>query len=381
MMNIRTPRSLLVDGRRLFVAAMGVVALSTGSAQTMVYRENVVRFEVFPQAKRRLVEGIYTVNEHFVTDGQDPSGEIRDGVDHRFTPGNPTMTFRAGRDPSHAAGDWFKQRVPANGHTFGNAPDKLDFALLGRLQLTLTDTSGTARWTDTYTLEDIALAQGAPSDGPNWWFGGKYCTRLKGKGNNWRVQCPATSSSGFAVQLIIKRGDNAVDLFQLDKVTMPSMKTVKLDSAYVGEDTRCNVKDFRCPPYVDYLKTPGEKDGLMLSVLNGELVDAFNTVFDTRDGDRGRDGRPAAIYVVDSKGQLYASIVHMQGLIHHSSLVEGAPVAAAGEFIVSAGRIVSANSCSGHYKPSARLVEVQLREALNRLGYTDSFPFISCGVP
>lgn len=347
MPNMSTPHLArpLVHAWRRKAATASLLVLAAPSAASMEYHDNVVRFDVFPAAQVLLVGGDFTVREHLVTAGQDPSDEIRDGTVLRLPASDPTMNFRAGRHPSAAVADWFKQRVPVNGYTFGDPPKQLNFAVRGQLHLVVTHTSRSPSWTTEYTVEDIVLAQGSQSDQTNWWFGGKSCKRPAGQTS--RVVCKATAGSGLEASLTFKRGDNARDQIQLVKITPPRFDPVYLEREYVGEQLGCTVPRFRCPPYVTYLTKSGELEPLKLATRNGDLVDFFGKPFDTREGDLGRDNRPAAIFVVTLKGEIYASIVHVEGLVHHSSLINGGAVAAAGEISVNAGRIVVATAVRG----------------------------------
>jgi hypothetical protein len=62
--------------------------------------------------------------------------------------------------------------------------------------------------------------------------------------------------------------------------------------------------------------------------------------FDTRDGATLRPGPPRAIFVLDNQANLYASLIETVGEFHHSSLLSGQPVAAAGEIVARRGTVV-----------------------------------------
>jgi hypothetical protein len=62
-----------------------------------------------------------------------------------------------------------------------------------------------------------------------------------------------------------------------------------------------------------------------------------------------RDG--FAIFVMDASGTIYVSFDHQQGSFHHSSLLAGAPVAAAGDMTILSGRLLAISNASGHYRP------------------------------
>ena len=59
-----------------------------------------------------------------------------------------------------------------------------------------------------------------------------------------------------------------------------------------------------------------------------------------------------AIYVMDPSGRIFVTTQNAQGVFHHSSILAGQDVAAAGHISVVNGRIVSINANSGHYFPT-----------------------------
>jgi hypothetical protein len=58
-----------------------------------------------------------------------------------------------------------------------------------------------------------------------------------------------------------------------------------------------------------------------------------------------------AIYVMDAEGKVWITFDAKVKLFHHSSLLSGKPVAAAGEMIIFQGRLYALNNRSGHYHP------------------------------
>jgi hypothetical protein len=103
---------------------------------------------------------------------------------------------------------------------------------------------------------------------------------------------------------------------------------------------------------VEYLDK-SQRTNLELKVENGKFYDASGKLFDTSGAatlHSDEDG--FAIFVMDEEGQIFASKRHEQGKFHHSSLVAGAPVAAAGEIVVKNGVLKKLTDRSGHYRPS-----------------------------
>lgn len=74
------------------------------------------------------------------------------------------------------------------------------------------------------------------------------------------------------------------------------------------------------------------------------------SLYDTNQGSSAWGGG-RAIFVMDGRGNIYASNHHAVGQFHHSSLAGGHPVAAAGELSVTNGRVNYATAASGHYQP------------------------------
>jgi hypothetical protein len=70
---------------------------------------------------------------------------------------------------------------------------------------------------------------------------------------------------------------------------------------------------------------------------------------------------------MNQDGTFYASNNHEVGRFHHSSLVAGQPVAAAGEIVVHEGTLMLLSNKSGHYRPNRKFTE-QALHALKTAG-------------
>jgi hypothetical protein len=99
--------------------------------------------------------------------------------------------------------------------------------------------------------------------------------------------------------------------------------------------------------------TPVEREGYRLHLRDGRLFDAKGKLFDTTKSTTAHGGDGRAIFVMDDQCRLYASKVHAVGEFHHSSLLSGQPVAAAGETQVEKGMVKLISDKSGHYRPTA----------------------------
>ena len=54
---------------------------------------------------------------------------------------------------------------------------------------------------------------------------------------------------------------------------------------------------------------------------------------------------------MNAKGELWLSFESKAHYFHHSSLLAGEAIAAAGEMIIFKGRLLAINNQSGHYNP------------------------------
>ena len=126
-------------------------------------------------------------------------------------------------------------------------------------------------------------------------------------------------------------------------------ETGGIQPRYVGEQYPGGPMGWPGVTYVD----DAARDGYRLTVHDGLLYDSQGNPFDTIDGKSafGRDSDGRAIFVMDRDGNLYASIFQEYRVFHHSSLLAGRDVAAAGEMLVRDGRIELLTDRSGHYMP------------------------------
>ncbi len=111
---------------------------------------------------------------------------------------------------------------------------------------------------------------------------------------------------------------------------------------------------------IRYLSVADRK-AFEISIINGRLFTIDGLPFDTSATSSvfsGGEGR--AIFVMDENGTFYASKTQKVGEFHHSSLVAGEPVAAAGELAVADGELTLLSDRSGHYKPNQELTRQAL---------------------
>ncbi|MFF5177630.1 hypothetical protein ACFY2Q_06345 [Micromonospora sp. NPDC000316] len=107
-----------------------------------------------------------------------------------------------------------------------------------------------------------------------------------------------------------------------------------------------------------------DSDGVLRQALDGKPFDtrAASTHW-SQDGGR-------AIFVMDERGNIYASNYQEVGNFHHSTLGNGRPVAAAGEIAVVDGKVQYVTSASGHYRPDPQQMR-QVTDELSRNGVND----------
>jgi hypothetical protein len=108
-----------------------------------------------------------------------------------------------------------------------------------------------------------------------------------------------------------------------------------------------------------------------LVIRDGNIYDARGQLFDTSAASTVHSGEGRAIFVMDELGTFYASTEQATGRFHHSSLLAGEPVAAAGEIGVVKGKIHLLSDKSGHYYPGSQFTD-QALDALKKAGIDTS---------
>lgn len=335
------------------------------------YHDNDVYVPVSSSAGYNMTGGSFTVTGLSIPDGQDPDGYNYVGMVLDFD-SSGKMTFKVGRHSSSDVADWFTDRISADENTFNKDPGDLNFAFMGDLEVTYS--GGTlAPYSQTFTFEDVMIAQGNDAwVSNNWWYGGQNCSYTSGNS----VDCDGTSPTGWPVTSTFLRGGNSKDYVDTTDIYVQPFATTNLSSNYVGESSSCAWQpSTQCPPYVTYY-TQSQANTILLSVYKNKLINALGNNFDTNGADISHSGR-AAIFVMDTSGRIYASNQNKVYMFHHSSILAGKPVAAAGELMVTSGQISAMSNCSGHYLPSNNLT-AQFRESLSRQGYTGTYSNIVC---
>ncbi|EAY28299.1 hypothetical protein [Microscilla marina] len=166
----------------------------------MKYHANDFYIRVAPNSGYTLKSGSYTIHSFSVSYGQDPHGENHAGLTKSFG-SDGKLSFRVGRHGSSEVAHWFASKVTASNTTFNHTPGKLNFAFVGALTLTLAG-GRFGKQANTFTFENIAMAQGHSGSSNNWWFGGIYCEYIRANMVNcnslgeWREKLPCHFSRG-----------------------------------------------------------------------------------------------------------------------------------------------------------------------------------------
>ncbi|NMO50148.1 hypothetical protein HH310_02945 [Actinoplanes sp. TBRC 11911] len=126
--------------------------------------------------------------------------------------------------------------------------------------------------------------------------------------------------------------------------------------------------------------TPAEREAHRLFVdADGNLRSAADgSLFDTAGGTTHWSGGGRAIFVMDSSGNLYATLDQRVGHTHHSSLLAGDSVVGAGEIEVTNGQLVAITDQSGHYRPEPHMND-RVLQSLRDQGFTPGADFKQYG--
>ena len=144
----------------------------------------------------------------------------------------------------------------------------------------------------------------------------------------------------------------------------PRYRATPMHPDFIGENVPGNKVWFGST--VRYLSEE-ERAELKLSTRGGRIFDAKGNLFDTAGSPALESNTHRAIFVMDEHGNFFASKSHFVGRFHHSSLLAGAPVAAAGEIEVRNGELIAISDRSGHYLPGRKFTDQAIAE-LQRCG-------------
>jgi len=154
-----------------------------------------------------------------------------------------------------------------------------------------------------------------------------------------------------ALELLDKRAPTAAAT-----QTRPRFRTTPMSQKYAGEHLPGNDV---WGSEVRYL-SDAERQQHKLVFREGKIYHADGRLFDTSGVVRIGPSSGRAIFAMDENGELYASLTPAVGKFHHSSLLAGQPVAAAGELRVRNGVLELISDQSGHYSPSQEYTQQAL---------------------
>ena len=194
---------------------------------------------------------------------------------------------------------------------------------------------------------------------------GKILSGLKGAkaaiaGEKGVAAAEKALAAGDDAAKLLKEGD---DLGRtLDEVWPPPkleggnpLPTKGMNPHYQGENVPGN-SVWPNGKAVDYLDDAG-RESYRVIPKDGKLVDVNGNPFDTAGAVTHWSGDGKAIYVMDEQGNIYASNYQEVSKFHHSSLLGGKPVSAAGELKVRDGEVIGLTDQSGHYMPTRSMTQ------------------------
>lgn len=129
---------------------------------------------------------------------------------------------------------------------------------------------------------------------------------------------------------------------------------------------------------VEYDKDSVSQAKTNVTISGGTLTRSTGEVVDTKDSVTFQKGLGWEIFVMGPGGNLHMAS-HKIGKYHHSSLLGGGNVAAAGMMRVSGGTIQELNNHSGHYAPQEQHIRQAVRQ-LQKQGVSLAFTLEISGV-
>lgn len=127
------------------------------------------------------------------------------------------------------------------------------------------------------------------------------------------------------------------------------LATKPMRAKYVGEEIAGNPISWLPPGTGPVIYLDDKlREFSRLTTKDGKLYDSQGKLYDTR-GAATFDLLERAIFVMDERGRIYASMNQKTYFFHHSSLSQGKPMAMAGEMEVHDGVLQYISNQSGHY--------------------------------
>lgn len=186
-------------------------------------------------------------------------------------------------------------------------------------------------------------------------------------------------------------GEEKVENGVWEKVNDDGDQDFRCSPCYPARSPECKKNTKDC--IVEYLSLE-KREELLVKIKDGVLVDGkgapINTINACKENVGNKsykltittgktqqrwNGITPAIWVMDTKGNLYVSTRQYPGKFNHSSFLAGGEVLCAGEIVINNGKITHINNQSGHYGPPRE----DLLKAINMLeqaNYKDPVKFV-----
>lgn len=206
----------------LLLTTTGVAAFD--SLARMTYRTNNVEFT--STGDIYIVDGSFCINDLRITSGQDPDGA--NYIGQVIPLANGQLTFRVGRSGSSNVAEWFNNQMSGynngsvNGDrtTFDHTADKLNFAFVGDLSLTV-QTADNQEGLEV-TFPEIGIAQGSTTFSNNWWFGQVSGQHTHDGDGDETMLAFGSTAEGKTVYASFLRGGNGTNEITLNAIDVIS---------------------------------------------------------------------------------------------------------------------------------------------------------------
>ncbi|KGO92357.1 hypothetical protein [Flavobacterium subsaxonicum] len=166
--------------------------------------------------------GTFTVTDFSVSSGQ--NNDLEKGQVKKFS-SDGSFAFAVDRHGTSEVASWFSDKIANDQNTFNHAPGDLNFAILGDLTFTISSYD-IPDGQDTYTFNNVMLAQGHSFQSNNWWFGGESATW---QGDN-TVSCTGQgASSGTEATIYFYRAENIQNKTDVNEIKIVQVSISSTD--------------------------------------------------------------------------------------------------------------------------------------------------------
>jgi hypothetical protein len=178
----------------------GQIVNTSARASNFAYRDN---WAAFDNLLGWDTEGQFTVEEVFITTGQDPDEKNKPG-DVKTLDKDGKVWFTIGHKASEDVARQWNERIHGDQTTFSHEAGSLNFAFIGTLTLRLSKDGKPMRQSK---MARIGVAQGHSGSTNNWWFGGEHCQYCAGdECPRNSVRCTGYDQQGNETKWGIQRG-------------------------------------------------------------------------------------------------------------------------------------------------------------------------------